>query len=79
MQIVRGEHSYVVWPKSKLYYLIIRINNEPILTSTLAAGIVQHTLVRESGEDEGGEEETTGATSSVTSTAQVEILLFHCT
>ena len=61
---------------SGLNYLIIRINNEPILTSTLAAGIVQHTLVRESGE---GEEEMTGATSFVTSTAQVEILLFHCT
>ena len=37
--------------------LIILINNEPILTSTLAAGIAQDTFAGEAGE---GEEETTG-------------------
>ena len=40
--------------------LIILINNEPILTSTLAAGIAQDTFAGEAGEGEGGEEETTG-------------------
>ena len=35
-------------------------NNEPILTSTLAAGIVLDTFVEEAGEGEGVEEETTG-------------------
>ena len=36
------------------------INNEPILTSTLAAGIVQDMFAGEAREGEGGEEETTG-------------------
>ena len=36
-------------------------NNEPILiSSTLAAGIVQDTFAGETGEGEGGKEETTG-------------------
>ena len=35
-------------------------NNEPILASTLAAGIVQDTFAGEAGESEGGEEEMTG-------------------
>ena len=39
----------------KKFYLIILINNEPILTSTLAAGIVQDTFVGEAGEGGGGE------------------------
>ena len=36
------------------------LNNEPLLTSTLAAGIVQDTFDGEAGECEGGEEEKTG-------------------
>ena len=41
-----------------LYFFI---NNKPILISSmLAAGIVQDTFVGEAGEGEGGEEETTG-------------------
>ena len=35
-------------------------NNEPILTSKLAAGIVQDIFAGEAGEGEGGEEEMTG-------------------
>ena len=47
--------------KIKLYYNnTYCINNEPILTSTLAAGIVQDMFAGEAGEGEGGEEETTG-------------------
>ena len=40
---LRGERSYVICPnpifKKKSCIFIILINNEPILTSTLAAGI----------------------------------------
>ena len=36
---------------------IILINNEQLLTSTLAADIVQDTFAGEAGEGEGGEEE----------------------
>ena len=39
--------------------LIILINNEQILTSMLAAGIVQDTFAGEAGEGEGSEEEMT--------------------
>ena len=45
---------------SQIFLKVEFYNNEPILTSTLAAGIVQDTFAREAGEDEGGEEETTG-------------------
>ena len=59
-----GEHTYVIWSKPKnkksCIIIIIFINNEPILTSTLAAGIVQDMFAREAGEGEGGEEEMTG-------------------
>ena len=49
-----------------LYFLI---NNKPILIrSKLAASIVQNTFAREAVEKEGGEEETTGGYSTVTST-----------
>ena len=41
--------------------LVIVINNEPILSSMLAAGIVQETFAGEAGEgDRGGEVERTG-------------------
>ena len=41
--------------------LVIVINNEPILSSMLAAGIVQDTFAGEAGEGKrGGEVETTG-------------------
>ena len=36
--------------------LILLTNNEPILTSTLAAGIVQDTFAGEAGEGKGDEE-----------------------
>ena len=60
------------------YFLI---NNKPILISSmLAAGIVQDTFLGEAVEDEGGEEETTGgystATSTGTFTARLESLPF---
>ena len=45
----------------KLGTLVIVINNEPILSSMLAAGIVQDMFAGETGEGErGGEVETTG-------------------
>ena len=40
--------------------LIIVINNEPILSSILAAGIVQDTFAGEAGEAGEGDMETTG-------------------
>ena len=47
--------------KNKLhFYFNNTFNNEPILTSMLAAGIVQDTFAEEAGECDGGEEETTG-------------------
>ena len=47
------------FPNKKMLYFLI--NNKPILISSmLAAGIVQDTFVGETGEGEGGEEETTG-------------------
>ena len=41
-------------------FLIILINNESLLTSMLAAGIVHDTFAGKAGEVEGGEEEKTG-------------------
>ena len=41
-------------------HFLVLINNVPILTSTLDAGIVQDTFAGEAGEGEGGEEESTG-------------------
>ena len=58
-----------------LYFLI---NNKPILISSmLAAGIVQDRFVGEAVEGEGGEEEATStATSTGTFTARLESLPF---
>ena len=53
---LRGERGYVICPNPKHK----NINNETILTSTLAAGIVQDTFAGEAGEGGGVEEETTG-------------------
>ena len=61
---LKGECSYVIWPNPKKIrkscILVERITNEPILTSTLAAGSVQDKFAGEAGEGEGGEVETTG-------------------
>ena len=48
------ECSYIIWPNPpkkifKLFFIIL-INNEPILTSTLAVGIVQDAFVWEAGD-----------------------------
>ena len=40
-----GRARHVIWPNQKTCILIIVINNEPILSSMLAAGIVQDTLL----------------------------------
>ena len=52
---LRGECSYVIWPNKDNTF-----NNEPILISTLAAGIVLDTFAGEAGEGEGVEEITGG-------------------
>ena len=56
---LRGERSYVIWPNRKKS-CNNTFNNEPILTSMLAAGIVLDTFAGEAGVGKGGEEETTG-------------------
>ena len=46
-----GRVRHVIWPNQKNLYFI---NNEPILSSMLAAGIVQDTFAGEAGEGERG-------------------------
>ena len=56
-----GRALQVIWPNQKNCILVIVINNQPILSSMLAAGIVQDTFAGEAGEGERGDEvETTG-------------------
>ena len=44
---------HVIWPNQKnLYFSVIVINNKPILSSMLAAGVVQDTFAGEAGEGE---------------------------
>ena len=53
-----GRARHVIWPNQKTCILIIVINNEPILSSMLAAGIVQDTFAGEPGDaGEAGEGE----------------------
>ena len=49
-----GRPRHVIWPNKKNLHLVIVINNEPILSSMLAAGIVQDTLAGKAGEGERG-------------------------
>ena len=49
-----GRVRHVIWPNKKNCILEIVINNEPILSSILAAGIVQDTVAGEAGEGERG-------------------------
>ena len=50
-----GRAQHVIWPnKKKSCILVIVINNEPILSSMLAAGIVQDTFAGKAGEGERG-------------------------
>ena len=50
-----GRARHVIWPNQKTCILIIVIYNEPILSSMLAAGIVQDTFAGEAGEAGEGE------------------------
>ena len=50
-----GRARHVIWPNQKTCILIIVINNEPILSSMLAAGIVQDMFAGEAGEAGEGE------------------------
>ena len=50
-----GRAWHVIWPNLKKLHLVIVINNEPILSSMLAAGIVQDTFAGEAGEAGEGE------------------------
>ena len=52
--LCRARH--VIWPNKKICtrILVIVINNEPILSSMLAAGIVQDTFAGKAGEGERG-------------------------
>ena len=50
-----GRARHVIRPNGKkTCILVIAINNEPILSSMLAAGIVQDTFAGEAGEGERG-------------------------
>ena len=49
-----GRVRHVIWPNKKTCILVIVINNEPILSSMLAAGIVQDTFAGKAGEGERG-------------------------
>ena len=49
-----GRARHVIWPNKKKFHFSIVINNEPILSSTLAAGIVQDTFAGKAGEGERG-------------------------
>ena len=56
--ITRVKHlwveRHVIWPNKITCILVIVINNEPILSSMLAAGIVQDTFAGKAGEGERG-------------------------
>ena len=49
-----GRARHVIWPNKKNLHFRIVINNEPILSSMLAAGIVQDTFAGKAGEGERG-------------------------
>ena len=50
-----GRARHVIWPnQKKTCILVIVINNEPIMSSMMAAGIVQDTFAGEAGEGERG-------------------------
>ena len=49
-----GRARHVIWRNKKNFILVIFINNEPILSSMLAAGIVQETFAGKAGEGERG-------------------------
>ena len=49
-----GRAWHAIWPNQKNLYLVIVINNEPILSSMLVAGVVQDTFAGEAGEGERG-------------------------
>ena len=50
-----GRARHVIWPNKKTCILVIVINiNEPILSSMLAAGIVQDKFAGKAGEGERG-------------------------
>ena len=49
-----GRARHVIWPSKKTCILVLVINNEPILSSMLAAGIVQDTFAGKAGEGERG-------------------------
>ena len=49
-----GRARHVIWPNKKTCFLVIVINNEPILSSMLATGIVQDTFAGKAGEGERG-------------------------
>ena len=53
-----GRARHVIWPNQKTLYF--SYSYTVILTSILAAGIVQNTFAGEAGEGAGGEVETTG-------------------
>ena len=56
-----GRAWHVIWPNQKTCILAIVTNNKPILSSMLAAGIVQERLLEKLEKaSEGGEVETTG-------------------
>ena len=49
-----GRARHVIWPNKKTCILVMVINNEPILSSMLAAGIVQDTFAGKAGKGERG-------------------------
>ena len=49
-----GRARHVIWPNKKNLHLLIVINNEPILSSMVAADLVQDTFAGEAGEGERG-------------------------
>ena len=48
-----GRARHVIWPNKKTCILVIVINNESILSSMLAAGIVQDTFAEKVGGERG--------------------------
>ena len=49
-----GRAPHVIWPNKKTCILVMVINNELILSSMLAAGIVQDTFAGKAGEGKRG-------------------------